>query len=358
MRKTGVTITLFALITIILLAGSSFLLHAAFVSNLSASWENVGGVYELSPEDAFQLEVGGALPEYDSANVIGKDEMRAYVSKRFWAAWPYVILPFCGAVILIMYLLWRILVRDGNKRTKQLIDGLDSISDGSASYGDDAALTAAYKRVEGLVERNISDYKRLQFYLSHEQKNNIAILKADPDIGKNTDRLRILGHISDSIDDILTLSDTGAGTTFEAVDVALVCASACDAYSGMADVAFDFDEEADYNVLAKERWIYRAVCNLLDNAIKYGLGKPVGLTVSNKNNTVIVCVRDHGVGIAADEIDKIFDHRYRIKELKRDGYGIGLSLVAHVCDQCGGFPYVESEKGKGSAFYLSFPCNL
>jgi two-component sensor histidine kinase len=360
MRKTGVTITIFAIVTIALMIGGSLLLRTLFIYNLSSGAGDIGGVYKLSSQDMFELEFSGMLSEYNSANLLDKEELTAYASGRFSEAWPYVILPLCGIIIFIMYLLWRILIRNERARTKQLIDGLDSISDGTTGYDGDEALRAAYKRVENLVERNVSDYKRLQFYLSHEQKNNIAILRADPDISGSTDKLQILGHISDSIDDILTLSDSASDTPLETVDVALVCASACDAYRGIAGamgIAFDFDEDASHNILATERWIYRAVCNLLDNAVKYGLGNPVTLSVNSKNNSVVVCVRDRGIGIEEDELDKIFSHHYRIRELNSDGYGIGLSLVSHVCDRCGGFPYVESEKGHGSAFYLSFPQN-
>ena len=101
--------------------------------------------------------------------------------------------------------------------------------------------------------------------------------------------------------------------------------------------------------------IYRAICNLLDNAIKYGEDKPIEINVKNKNNSIIISVHDNGIGIPQELQDKIFNHRYRINELNKDGYGIGLSLVSHVCDLCSGFVWVESEKNKGSTFYLSFP---
>ena len=71
--------------------------------------------------------------------------------------------------------------------------------------------------------------------------------------------------------------------------------------------------------------------------------------------SVVVKVSDHGIGICEEEQEKIFQHHYRIQELKKDGYGIGLSLVQHVCDLCGGFVYVESTPHVETSFYLSFP---
>ena len=89
--------------------------------------------------------------------------------------------------------------------------------------------------------------------------------------------------------------------------------------------------------------------------MKYGEDKPIFLSVKAKNGSVIVMVKDNGIGIREDKQEMIFGNRYRINELNRDGYGIGLSLVSHVCDLCGGFITVDSEPGKGSVFYLSFP---
>jgi len=79
------------------------------------------------------------------------------------------------------------------------------------------------------------------------------------------------------------------------------------------------------------------------------------VTVSRQYDSVIIAVKDYGCGIPNDEQNKIFQNRYRVKDLNKDGYGIGLSLVSHVCDLCGGFVWLDSEKDKGSVFYLSFP---
>ena len=107
--------------------------------------------------------------------------------------------------------------------------------------------------------------------------------------------------------------------------------------------------------MAKSRWIYRAVSNLLDNAIKYGCGKPISLSVEVRKGSVIVKVQDQGIGIEKSHLDKIFQNRYRVNELNKNGYGIGLSLVSYVCDLCGGFIMAESEPSHGTTFYLSFP---
>ena len=145
-------------------------------------------------------------------------------------------------------------------------------------------------------------------------------------------------------------------TSIATVDVALVCAEVCDSYCKLSrQITFHFDENENTEIIAKERWIYRSIANLLSNAVKYGQNKPIEVSVKSKNNSVIIIVKDHGIGMSEDAQEKIFNNRYRVNELNKDGYGIGLSLVSHVCDLCGGFATVDSELGKGSTFYISFP---
>lgn len=176
------------------------------------------------------------------------------------------------------------------------------------------------------------------------------------ELSGNTEGLEKLDDIANGIDDILTLSENVDTAPQTIVDVAVVCAEVFDSYKRTApNLNFDFDEDDDTEILAKSRWIYRAIANLLDNAVKYGEDKPILLSVKAKNGSVIVTVKDNGIGIDEDKQEMIFGNRYRINELNQDGYRIGLSLVSHVCDLCGGFITVDSEPGKGSAFYLSFP---
>ncbi len=107
---------------------------------------------------------------------------------------------------------------------------------------------------------------------------------------------------------------------------------------------FAFTEDQPTLIHGRDRWIYRAVFNLVDNAIKYGEGKLVTVTISNQKGSVIVEVKDHGIGIPQKKQASIFSHQYRVHGLKQDGYGIGLSVVSHVCDLCRGFVYLESEE--------------
>ena len=92
----------------------------------------------------------------------------------------------------------------------------------------------------------------------------------------------------------------------------------------------------------------------MDNAIKYGQQKEIIVTLKQAKGSVIIEVKDQGIGIDENQAEHIFQDRYRIPHLHTDGYGIGLSLVHHVCELCHGFVTFDSTS-KGTTFYLCFP---
>ncbi|ABS40279.1 sensor histidine kinase [Clostridium botulinum] len=265
------------------------------------------------------------------------------------------IFMFFIVLVISSFLLWIKLSHIHDKEMKNIIKKLNVLDDNIEPDIVSKSFAMAYENVKNKFNKNLNDYKTLNSYLSHEQKNAISILRTNLEADGNYRYIKFIDNISDSIDDILTLSDIRDDKNMTEVDVSLICASVCDTYRKIyKHINFQFDDESNTTILAKERWIYRAISNLVDNAIKYGGGKPIEVTVKNKNNSVIVTVKDNGIGIEKNSIEKIFNNKYRINELKKDGYGIGLSLVSHVCELCNGFVIAESELNKGSCFYLSF----
>jgi two-component system phosphate regulon sensor histidine kinase PhoR len=111
-------------------------------------------------------------------------------------------------------------------------------------------------------------------------------------------------------------------------------------------------------VLAVDEDIEHLVSNLINNAIKYTEpGGKVKVSLKAERGNVIGIVEDTGIGIAGEEIPRIFDEFYRSDGAKdkAQGTGLGLSIVKRVLDLYGGQIEVESEPGKGSKFTFSFP---
>ena len=103
----------------------------------------------------------------------------------------------------------------------------------------------------------------------------------------------------------------------------------------------------------------QAITNLIDNAVKYsGDSKKVFVKAQVDEQHLVISVRDYGVGIKKEELNKIFDRFYRGgDELTRTvkGSGLGLTLVKQIVEAHKGSIQVDSELGKGSVFSMKFP---
>jgi signal transduction histidine kinase len=103
-----------------------------------------------------------------------------------------------------------------------------------------------------------------------------------------------------------------------------------------------------------------ALWNLLDNAVKYSPeARQVQVAVSHVNGNVEISVRDHGTGIAREDLRRVFGRFYRGANAKTQGTrgtGIGLALVKEIVDAHGGVVRVKSEPGQGSEFTMVLPC--
>ena len=99
--------------------------------------------------------------------------------------------------------------------------------------------------------------------------------------------------------------------------------------------------------------------NILDNAVKYSDQELyIGIQTYNENNAIVIRIEDRGVGMTKAVSKKIFEKFYRehtgnIHNVK--GHGLGLSYAKHIVDLHNGSIFVESEKGKGSVFFVKLP---
>jgi signal transduction histidine kinase len=102
--------------------------------------------------------------------------------------------------------------------------------------------------------------------------------------------------------------------------------------------------------------IEQALVNLLTNAIKFGAGSPIEISVSSEGRWARIAVRDHGIGIAPEALDRIFERFERaVSSRKYGGLGLGLFLTRQMVESHGGTIHVESHAGDGSTFVLQLP---
>jgi signal transduction histidine kinase len=100
----------------------------------------------------------------------------------------------------------------------------------------------------------------------------------------------------------------------------------------------------------------QVVTNLMTNAIKFGLGKPISVEVAGHEDTVVLSVTDQGIGIAADVQVRIFQPFERGVSIRHyGGLGLGLYIVRTIVEGLGGRVGVVSKPDEGSTFTVELP---
>lgn len=99
--------------------------------------------------------------------------------------------------------------------------------------------------------------------------------------------------------------------------------------------------------------------NLLYNALQFTPeGGEVEVTAALHSDQVVVTVSDTGIGMSEEDLEKIWDRFYKAdpsRSVRSDGTGLGLTIVKHLADRMNGTVRVESKRGEGSWFTVSFP---
>ncbi|WP_431121564.1 sensor histidine kinase [Flagellimonas flava] len=112
-------------------------------------------------------------------------------------------------------------------------------------------------------------------------------------------------------------------------------------------------------ILANDTHFTNVIVNMLDNAVKYSPESPkIDVYTELAKNNIIIKIQDQGAGMSKAVLKKVFEKFYRehtgdIHNVK--GHGLGLAYVKRIIEDHQGEVYAESEKGKGSTFYIKLP---
>jgi signal transduction histidine kinase len=175
-------------------------------------------------------------------------------------------------------------------------------------------------------------------------------------ISRQTRRLKTL------IGDLLDLAHIHTGQLrlrCDDVDLAAVVRDTIDRFSEdliRARCTVALDADAGVIGLWDRSRMEQVITNLLANAIKFGPGKPVEITVRALGNAAQLVVLDHGIGIAAESLPLIFGRFERaVSSANYGGLGLGLYIVQEIVQAHGGQVRVESQLGEGCRFTVELP---
>lgn len=222
------------------------------------------------------------------------------------------------------------------------------------------------------LERSFEAEKQFTADASHELRTPVSIIKGACEYAEKYDETaeerqetismihRQALKMSDLISKLLSMTRLEQGTEpahMETVDFGELLRSVCEA-QGYDHERLILTVPEQIAVKADSVLISQLVRNLIENAFKYG--NPEGYVwVSLKKNDkeILLQVQDEGIGIPAEEQEKIWKRFYRVdaSRAREGGTGLGLALVQQIAQMHGGYMTLESEAGSGSTFTLHLP---
>jgi signal transduction histidine kinase/response regulator of citrate/malate metabolism len=116
------------------------------------------------------------------------------------------------------------------------------------------------------------------------------------------------------------------------------------------------------SVNIKGKWdkfrLDQVMTNLISNAIKYGEGKPIKITIKTNKNKAVISIKDNGMGMNSEDKKKIFNRFVRTEAAKKyGGLGLGLYISKQIVEAHEGTISVNSSLNKGSEFIIKLPLN-
>lgn len=228
-------------------------------------------------------------------------------------------------------------------------------------------LAVSFNQMLDALDESLRTQRQLVADASHELRTPLTSLRTNIEVLANEDRLSLQekadlrSDVVDQLDELTTLigdvvelaRGKEPADRWEELDLAeLVEAAAVRAEHRGSGLRVNRDLEPTI-VRGVPGRLERAVNNLIDNAAKWS---PKGEAVEISLRKGVLEVRDHGPGIAAEDLPKVFDRFYRSKEARKmPGSGLGLAIVRQVAEAHGGSVEATDADGGGALFRFTLP---
>lgn len=230
------------------------------------------------------------------------------------------------------------------------------------------------------LEKSIEDRNKAYRFAAHEMKAPLTAIKSTLDVVRDiygnslaAEANDMLGRAEkrtsqalDMIKELIVITQYNLGVEsirFEKVDFTCWLKDTIElqsAYAKMKSISLQFQDIPKHREVEIDKaGLEHIVSNLVNNAIRYTQnGGCVTVEPFIKSDSFGFSVKDTGIGIAEDEIDKIFNEFFRTKQarqMEKFGTGLGLNMVSQIVKRNGGTVKVNSKPGAGSNFTVMIP---
>lgn len=220
-----------------------------------------------------------------------------------------------------------------------------------------------------------NEQKRDEFIsiVSHELKTPLTSIKAfnqllqrvkdpeklEPFVKKSSDYVNRLERLINDLLDVTRINAGKMAYVMEEFDFGKLIEDAAESAGlTLPDYKIVLENNAHIRYTGDHYRLEQVVSNLISNAAKYSAkGSQIIVRSGIDHNSILVSVKDSGIGIAKENIDKLFERFYRIDatSVHYDGLGLGLFISSEIVRRHSGEIWAESELGVGSAFYFRLP---
>lgn len=234
---------------------------------------------------------------------------------------------------------------------------------------------ALIKKEAELMQSKILEEQKDQFIsiASHELRTPITTIKAytqltlelaqelPEDLKKNLTKIdQFTNKLNVLLNELLDVSKINMGKlnlSKTEIDFPVFLSEILNSIQQITKHTIILEQNATAVINADPIRLEQVITNLVSNSEKYSPGKDRIIVRSWQDENQLICsFTDSGIGIAADNIQKLFNRFYRVDESSTySGFGIGLFISREIINQHGGEMWVESIVGEGSTFYFSLP---
>lgn len=290
---------------------------------------------------------------------------------------PRPWLTLIGVALLVSAIVWLPLIAGITRAIRRLNNAARTIADGRfdvrlPARGRDelGELAASVNTMAERLAAMVDSQRRFTADVAHELCSPIARMqravgvveqRANAEISPYVAKLeQELQHMAKLVEEVLSFAKSTTPPSFanaERVDVAELIREVQNREAAEADLCVDVPPGLVLQTLREP--LDRAIANVLRNAVRYaGHAGAIELTARNAGTDVEIAVRDHGPGVPAESLEKLFEPFYR-PDLARDrrtgGAGLGLAIVKRCVELCGGAVRAELPEGGGMRVVLRVP---